>query len=1431
LIAELLALGVTLRSDGERLRCSAPRGVLTDTRREQLARHKSEILRLLAENTPPDDRLRVVPVLRRNEFPLAVPQERIWFAHQLDPRSSAYTVAIAVRLVGEFSPVAHERAWDELVRRHEMLRATFAIVDGRVEQHVRAWQPVAIAQVDLEHLEEPEREAHALAAAVEEAERPFDLAAGPPFRVALLKLDPRRHILLVAAHHIVIDQWSVGVLSREFRELYQAFVDHVPPRLTPPALDYRDFACAHREWLSGARLHGQLAYWKRQLAGLVAHELPTDRPRVAFDEKHAARGTLVLPPELLDRLRVLAATQQATPFMALMGAFLVVLARYTGQDDLAVGTPIANRTTPEVEGIVGTFVNTLVFRTSLIGNPTYLELVRRVRAVALDAFANRDLSFERLVSELQPERDPRRSPFFQILFNVQNSPIDPLRLAGLEAEVLQLPRRSTQFELTISIDTEIERRISYAYSTALYDRETIDRLFENYRAVLDQVTRDPAVRLTDIEIPCAAERRLLLQTWNATNASYAAEDTVVRLFERQVVSRPDCVAVKCEDEEICYRELDRRASRLASLLKDRGAAPDAIVGICLSRSIDLVVALLAVLKAGAAYLPLDPSFPRQRLAFMLEDSGASIVITEERHRPLLPRVPTEVVVDRDAGVIAGAPELSAAPIASGRHLAYLLYTSGTTGRPKGVQIEHRSLTNFLLAMQVEPGLSADDRLLAVTTLSFDIAGLELYLPLVTGARVILATGEQATDPAAIGTLLERERITVMQATPSTWRMLLDNGWRGNQRLTILCGGEALSRDLADRLMSRAKVLWNMYGPTETTVWSTIERVGTTPSAHVSSSHTAGSQPPPLRAATALRCEDGPVAIGRPIANTTVYVLDPNLRPTPIGVPGELFIGGAGLARGYLARPDLTASRFVPDPFSANPGARMYRTGDLARFRRDGRLECLGRLDHQLKIRGHRIEPGEIEAVLTACPSISQAIVVGRPDPAGNPRLVGYFVRAPEAPAVDEGDLRRQLRERLPGYMVPDFLVELHELPATPNGKIDRAALPAPLGNLPHVVPAEGPASPIERTLVEIWSQILGVSPVGVHDDFFALGGHSLLAIQLMTRVEAVFNRKLGLAVLFQAPTIRDLARAIEERTCRAKWTSLVPIQTEGSAPPLFCVHGVGGEVLVYSALAARLAPDQPFVAIQASGWEAGSVPVQTIEAQAAFYIGEMLDYQPEGPYYIGGYSHGGRVALEMALRLKAMGREVAFLGIIDTTPFGVRYKSVRYLARALRNLPWWIWYDLRRTTWRANLSRVLRVLRSNRRRASDVPDILDVMNKDWMPERVRRMYQQDLDAFTRYRPSGRCGPVTVFRARAQALFGSHEPDLNWSAVSVGPVVVRHVAGDHASILREPEVRGLAHELRRALTVARRQAECGDRAPVGSPRSGAGSTAVFVEMNS
>jgi amino acid adenylation domain-containing protein len=1330
------------------------------------------------------DGFQIEPIASRDDAPLAPLQEKFWLSQTLNPRSAADNIVTASRLCGPLSTRHLWQAFEALIARHDVLRTSFPIVDGEPRQRVAADVAFMPIEEDLGACPPAERDRRVRDHVRTFGAAPFALDRPPLFRVLLLRLDADDHVLVTNVHHIICDIWSSRLLTVETAELYAAAVEDRPSRL--PALDvhYIDFADAHRRWITGPGGARQAAYWKEQLAGLVVHELPTDRPRIPGQVRDAATSR-PLSSDVLDGVRDLARAERTTPFVVLLAAFSIVLSRHTGQPEVVVGTPVANRTSTQVEAMAGVFVNTLVLRATLSDHATARDLVRRLRQTSIDALRHQSYPVEQLVADLRPARDAGRpSPFFQILFNVQTIPPAGQVLASLTSTPIALDGPATPFDLSVSIDLVAERHVTFSYNAALFDAETIDRLIDEYERALAAVVARPDARVEDVDLMSDADRERVLRTWNATARAIPADETVVDWMWQQMARSPEAPALRCGEQSLRYGELAVRAERLADVLRSQGVGPEAIVGVQIDRSVEMVVALLAVLRAGAAYLPLDPALPAERRAFMARDAGVTLVLTSARLQSAVAYEDARVMC-LDAAAPAGRTESPSTPPRRARpdDLAYVLYTSGSTGTPKGVAVPHAALANLVESIRAEPGVVATDRLLAVTNLSFDIAGLELWVPLVTGAEVIFATAAEAADPRRLAAMIEGDDVTMMQATPAMWRMLVDAGWRGAPRLTVLCGGEAMSRDLADALLARARAVWNLYGPTETTIWSTIERV----------------EP-----------GDGPVSIGRPIANTQVYVLDTTGTPVPIGVAGELFIGGAGVARGYLARPDLTAERFISDPFSDREGARLYRTGDLVRFRNDGRLDYLGRLDTQVKLRGFRIELGEVEAALASHPDVSQAAAVVRPGAGGEVTLAAYV--APRAgAAIDRNALRAYLHGRLPGYMVPAVVTALPAMPLTASGKINRAALPDP--DAPTRSPADAaPMSPRERMLADVFAAVLRTPNVGPDDDFFDLGGHSLLAVRLMAAIEEASGRALPLATLFEARTPRQLAAAIDADADAAP-SILVPMQKAGTKPPVFCVHGIGGEVLVYSALAARMAPDRPFVGICSQAIDDRETPAQTIEEQAARYLREVLRHAPDGPYYLGGYSHGGRVALEMALQLDAMHKPVAFVGIFDTTAMPTRTAWPLYLGRLLWNVPKWLWYDGLRTSWPENRERLTRNLRvvggrlaalvSGRTSARRL-EATDIMPLDNLPDRYRRRYIEDFRAFTTYRPSGRCRSVTLFRASGQPILGSHEPDLGWHLAS-DQVDVRHVPGNHSSILEPPHVDRLALELKTALDEAQRRA--------------------------
>jgi amino acid adenylation domain-containing protein len=1040
-------------------------------------------------------------------FPLSFAQQRLWFLDQMDPGSALYNIPTHFHLQGALDVDALHRALSEIVRRHEALRTVFRVIDEQPRQVVLPPAPVPLPFRDLSALPPEAREAARAEACLREGTRGFDLSAEPLIRALLLRLAPEEHVLTVVMHHIVSDGWSIGVFIRELTALYEAFARGLPSPLAELGLQYADVAVWQRENLEGEALDAQVAYWHEQLAGApAALELPTDRPRPARQTFSGATLRLTFPLALVDRLRAVGRREDVTLFMTMQAALYVLLARWSGQRDIVIGSPIAGRTYSELEELIGFFVNTLVLRARLDDDPPFRALLARVRENTLAAYGNQDVPFERLVEDLQPERDMSRSPLFQVMFLMQNLGVKGTEAGALRIGTLDPQSDTSKFELSVAC-TEHEQGMycSIQYNTDLFDEATVRRFADGFRTVLESVAADPDARASRIPV-VPAEERALLSRWSGAPSHADLARGMHGAFEAQAARTPDAPALVFGAETLTYGELDAYANRMAHHFRALGVGPDTLVGLCTERTPRMVAALLGILKAGGAYVPLDPAYPPERLAYMLEDSGAPVLVSETA---LLAGMRTQgarvVDLDRDADAVAARPSTAPGVPVDPDRLAYVIYTSGSTGRPKGVMVRHGGVANFLQAMVSAPGFSADDAVLAVTTLSFDISVLEILLPLSIGARTVLAGREVAGDPALLSSLIASSGVTAMQATPTSWRMLLDAGWSAPGNLLLMTGGEPLPRELAGRLTASGARIWNLYGPTETTVWSSVLEVA------------PGT---------------GPVRIGGPIPGATNHVLSAAGEPVPLGAFGELYIGGVGVSRGYLRRPSLTAATFVPDPFAGVPGARMYRTGDRVRWRPDGTLEISGRLDTQVKLRGFRIELGEIESALREHPAVREAAVSVREDVAGDPRLVAYVVPENEADPPAAASLRALLHARMPEYMVPSAFVVMDAFPLTPSGKVDRKALPAPDAAAVAAPAYEPPATPAEAAVAQIWADILRVERVGAGDNFFELGGHSLLATQVVARIRTTLDVTLPVRTLFEARTVRELAARVDAEKAR-----------------------------------------------------------------------------------------------------------------------------------------------------------------------------------------------------------------------------------------------------------------------------------------------------------
>ncbi|MEG3790974.1 amino acid adenylation domain-containing protein [Lysobacter sp. CCNWLW3] len=1078
-----------------------------DPRIAELSPAKRELLRQLSARQRIGQN-RIQPRARPARIPLTFGQRRLWWLDRFLPGMTAYNLPVGLWLDGELDRGALRAALQTLLDRHETLRTVFRAEDGDPYQHVLErielpWQELSAHGSDAD-----EREADALRLARADTARAFDLGRDAMMRATLIGVAPQRHLLLLGFHHIAIDGWSTNALLEELQRAYDALRAGGVADTGAPALQIADIALWQQETLGGEGLQPQLDYWSARLDGAsTSLDLPADRPRPAAQSFRGALYRSEVPAPVYEQLERLARERQATLSMVFLAAYQALLSRYTAQDDITVGMGVAGRARVELEPVIGFFVNTLPMRARIEGDPSFAQLLAQVRESVLGAMEHADAPLDRILETRRLPRSASHTPFAQALFFFQNYPALGLGMGGLQvrqAHLMDLAHGSAQGDLSLFVNQHGQRELMLEYSTDLFDRARIERLCGHLLSLLAAAAATPDAPLSTLELLTAQEREELAR-WNDTARELPADPTIAAQVQAQVERTPDAIALRCGARELSYRELDRRANALAHELRAAGVGPGDLVGLYVERTPEMLIGLLAILKAGGAYVPLDPTYPADRLAYMLEASAARVLVSQRELADSLPGdVAVVVYADANAALDARA-ERAPEGGAGARDPAYVIFTSGSTGKPKGVEIQQRSAVNLLRSVAREPGLASGQVLCAISTLSFDIALFELVLPLTVGATILLVDRDTARDGLRLRRLVDDTAIDVMQATPATWRMLLELGWSGKPGLKIISTGEALPRELADRLLPCARELWNLYGPTETTVYSALCRVH------------AGS---------------GPILVGKPVDNTQIHIVDRHMKLLPAGVPGELLIGGDGLATGYRGRPDLTAEKFISDPFGA-PGGRLYRSGDLALWRRDGTLEVIGRIDHQIKLRGFRIELGEIESVLAQYPAVTQAVVHCREDRPGDKRLVAYVTANGEAPAT--AALRDHLKAALPDYMVPSAFVVLDRFPLTPNGKVDRRALPAPeaVAGAADDADFDAPVTPEEQALAAIWQQLLGAPRIGRGDNFFDLGGHSLLATRLLARIEQQYGIELPLRALFEDATLERLAARVADACVEA----------------------------------------------------------------------------------------------------------------------------------------------------------------------------------------------------------------------------------------------------------------------------------------------------------
>jgi amino acid adenylation domain-containing protein len=1395
LISELRRQDVKLWLDGDRLRYRAGKDSLNPELIAQLKDQKVEIINFLrsmkvqtGSQIPP-----LVSADRQQNLPLSFGQQRLWFVHQFEPSSSANNVPVTVRLTGNLSISALVESLHEIVMRHEVLRTSFPLVDGNPVQSIAPDFPKSLPIVDLSALSPAERQDEARRISAIESRKPFDLEHGPIVRFMLIKFDDRDCLLIRNMHCIICDGASCDLFYEELIALYTAFSIGQPSPLAPLPIQYADFSVWQRQWLQGEILETQVKYWQQKLSGsLSTIQLPYDRPRPQGAEAYLgnSRG-LMLPKSLNQALTQLSQQCGATLFMLLLTAFEVFLHRYSGQEDLLISFASAARGQVETERLLGFFSNTLFLRTKLERHLTFRELLDRVRQDCVDAYNHQDIPFEKLVEEIRPEQNQDRSPLFQTKFTLNLPWSEGRGVTKVELPDLQIAPQTgyvypgqTKYDLILVVREQDEGlRTVFDYNADLFDVATIDRMLGHMQNLLEGIVANPDCPISELPLLTKPEQQQLLE-WNQTQVEYPAK-CIHQLFEEQVQRTPDAVAVVFEDRQLTYQELNARSNQLANYLGTVGVGADVPVGICIERSLAMAIGLLGILKAGGAYVPLDPAYPQARLAYMLENSQIAVLLVSQQSVNELPshHVP---IVNLDSDWVEEIAQQSSENLdlaVEPDRLSYVIYTSGSTGIPKGVAMTQRAISNLISWQLQQPRSQDRPKTLQFAPISFDVSCQEIFATWCAGGTLVLIDEQLRLDPLALLQLIDRHEIerlflpvVALQqlAQVAVSHELFPAGLRD-----IIASGEQLKITPAiQKFFTKLDNcrLHNHYGPTES---------------HVVSALTLSD---PVENWPAIP------SIGRPIANTQIYVLSPDLQPVPIGTSGELYIGGDCLARGYFNRPDLTAERFIPNPFRDRLGdtSRLYKTGDVARYWQDGNIEYLGRIDDQVKIRGFRIELGEIETLLVQHPAISQATVAVREDLPGDRQLVAYCVVDLDRPPTNI-ELRDFIAQKVPNYMVPLIFVMLSTLPISPNGKIDRRALPVPDYSRPESENTfVAPRNELERQLTQIWQKILGIDSIGIQDNFFELGGHSLIAVQMFAEIERTWGKNLPLATLFQAQSIEKLADVMSQQGWVAPWSSLVPLQTNGSKSPLFLIHSIGGNILEYYLLSHYLGQNRPVYALQSQGLDGKQEPLTSVEDMASHYLQEIQTVQPQGPYFLAGYSFGGLIAYEIAQQLCVQGQNVAFLAQLDT-------KRPNHYTKTRPSLPKVIQLHLQNLQQLKIKEKIQYIqdrvehLISNNSYKEYI--IRELSKTTPLTPQYLNLLDCNLHANQSYRPIVYPGKMILFRCQIQNIKSAMSPDLGWDGLPSGGLEIKHVPGNHYGMLKEPLVQVVAEKIQFCLQKA------------------------------
>lgn len=1331
------------------------------------------------------------PLVSTNEFdpfagpeillvaPATEPQIEIWTSCLIggNDASCAYNDCATIVLTGAFDKDAMMQAVQALINRHEALRTVFS-ADGA---HIIVYDnpKVYVDYHDLSAQDDEQNKLFIKNYNRQLAITPLDLVNGPLFKVAILKLNYDEHHIVMLMHHIVCDGWSVGIIMQDLSKLYSAFAQQQIPKL-PPAPQFSEYAVAEiKESYTAAHKQTE-QYWIDQFKG-SNHllDVPTDNPRPSPRTYKSNRADYSLDNQLVSELKMVARKAGSSFVTTIMAAFEVFLHQLTGQEEIIIGLPAAGQSATGNFGLVGHCVNLLPLRSFPKGDQSFVAYLKERKGLVLDAYDHQQYTFGSLLKKLNIPRDATRLPLVPVIFNIDIGMDDGISFYNLKHRYINNPREYETFEIFLNItDHKGTLTFEWSYNSLLFEPATIIRYMDEMEHLLRQIVKTPDMPIGKLEVMNAAEIREQLNKWNDTKVDYPKEKPLNQIISETAELYPNNIALKFQNQNFTYKQLNQKANQLAAVLIENGVKPNDKVAISLDRSAELVIALLAIIKAGATYIPLDPIFPINRINYMLEDSAAVVLLTSSAYKGQYVSNAKEIILDDIWASIKNYPTTDPDVAVRGEDLIYILYTSGSTGQPKGVQIKHHNVVNFLYSMQKQPGLIREDKLLAVTTISFDIAGLELWLPLITGAQIVLADAATAKDGNALLDIIKKDKITVMQATPYTWRIMLEAGW-DKERVKVICGGEALPMDLAQRILDKATSLWNVYGPTETTIWSTLKEITT---------------------------EDGFVSIGKPIDNTQIYILDQYQNPLIAGVAGEIYIGGEGIAYGYLNQPELTAEKFVSDPFSDEPGAKMYRTGDLGTFLPDGNLMYLSRIDAQVKIRGYRIETGEIEFNLAKEDAIKQAVVIARADNNGVDKLVAYIILKDGFPQADDHNepiqqWRNNLRNSVPDYMVPDNFMVIDTMPMTPNGKVDKKALAARDITAADTVTYVAPRTDVEKMLSDMWVELLGVEQVGIRDNFFELGGHSLIAVKVMARIEQETGKRLPLAILFENSTVEKLSLMLEMDGKSITWDSLVPIKPKGNKIPIYIVHGAGLNVLLFNTLAKHMDADQPVYGMQAKGLNGVDEPLNRMEDIAAHYISAIRAQNPDGPYALAGFSFGGIIAYEMARQLEALNKEVRMLAMFDT----YAYRTPHYDPWLVKNVKRGMYFG--RKIWHAMLFKdgFTKTI-TTRAKALERGAVRMLWKLKFGTEQKQtgffgyshKIDQMNNEAQKHYKILPYNIEIELFRAETRSFYLDDYVYMGWKPYALKGVNIHNVPGEHNTLFKEPNDKEFARILQECL---------------------------------